>query len=101
MVGEVVTVRRPGAPTQDRNGNDIPGAPVDTDVAGCAVAPRFAGDATEQGRQGVIVGMTIYFPSGTDVRATDLLVVRGNPLADVSQASRIDGIVTRGAWRRR
>jgi len=31
----------------------------------------------------------------------DLLVIRGNPLADVSQASRIDGIVTRGAWRKR
>ena len=31
----------------------------------------------------------------------DLLLVRGNPLADVTNASRIDGMVLRGAWRRR
>jgi len=30
----------------------------------------------------------------------DLLVLRGNPLVDIQQARRIDGIVTRGAWRR-
>jgi len=31
----------------------------------------------------------------------DLLVLRGNPLVDIQQARRIDGIVTRGAWRPR
>ena len=31
----------------------------------------------------------------------DLLLVRGNPLADVANAARIDGMVLRGAWRRR
>jgi hypothetical protein len=32
---------------------------------------------TEFGRQGVIIGMTVYFPARTDVRATDRLEVRG------------------------
>lgn len=77
MTGETVTILRPGTPTTDRYGNPVAGADVRIDVEGCAVAPRQAGDATEQGRQGVIVGMTVYFPSGTDVRATDRLEVRG------------------------
>lgn len=79
MSGETVTILRAGAPTQDRYGNDVPGPDVRFDVDGCRVAPRLAGDATEGGRQGVIVGTTIYFPKTrtTDPRATDRLEVRG------------------------
>jgi hypothetical protein len=77
MIGETVTILRAGAGTTDPYGNDIPGADTRTDVDGCAVAPRLGGDVTEQGRQGVIVGTTVYFPAGTDVRATDRLEVRG------------------------
>lgn len=76
MIGEIVTILRAGAPTVDRYGNETPGVDTRTDVDGCAVAPRLAGDATAQGRQGVIVGTTVYFPAGTDVRATDRLEVR-------------------------
>lgn len=77
MTGETVTILRPGPPTQDRYGNDVPGPDVRIDVDGCLVAPRPAGDVTGEGRQGVIVGTTVYFPKGTDVRATDRLEVRG------------------------
>jgi imidazolonepropionase-like amidohydrolase len=62
-------------------------SPFDALRAGTTSAAEFLG-RPDVGR--IVVG----------ARA-DLLVVRGNPLADVSQASRIDGIVTRGAWRRR
>jgi hypothetical protein len=75
--GEPVSILRAGAPTYDRYGNEIPGLDVTIVVPGCAVAPRLSGDVTDGGRQGVIVGTTIYFPPGTDVRATDRLVVRG------------------------
>ncbi len=77
MIGETVTILRPGTPTTDRHGNLIPGADVRFDVAGCAVAPRLQGDAEGDGRQGVIIGATVYFPEGTDVRSTDRLEVRG------------------------
>jgi hypothetical protein len=78
MTGETVTILRPGASTTtDIYGNDVPGPDTRTDVTGCAVAPRLQGDATEGGRQGVIIGTTVYFPAGTDVRATDRLEVRG------------------------
>lgn len=77
MSGETVVILRPGAPSQDRYGNDVPGVDVRIPVEGCLVAPRLAGDATEGGRQGVIIGTTVYFPTATDVRATDRLEVRG------------------------
>lgn len=77
MKGETVTILRPGTPTIDRYGNAVPGVDVRTDVDGCAVAPRLNGDATEGGRTGVIVGTTVYFPTGTDVVSTDRLEVRG------------------------
>lgn len=79
MTGETVIILRPGTPTSDIYGNDVPGADTRTDVEGCLVAPRLQGDATEGGRQGVIIGMTVYFPTTrpTDPRATDRLEVRG------------------------
>lgn len=76
MIGETVVILRAGAPTVDRYGNEIPGPDVRVEVEGCAVAPRLDGDVTAQGRQGVIIGTTVYFPAGTDVRATDRLEVR-------------------------
>jgi hypothetical protein len=78
MTGETVTILRPGtSTTTDVYGNPVPGADTRTDVTGCLVAPRLQGDATEAGRQGVIIGTTVYFPTGTEVRATDRLEVRG------------------------
>lgn len=79
MRGETVTILRAGAPTIDRYGNEVPGADVRIDVDGCFVAPRLGGDVTEQGRQGIVVGSTVYFPARTDVRSTDRLEVRGAP----------------------
>ncbi|GHD70138.1 hypothetical protein GCM10010317_076800 [Streptomyces mirabilis] len=79
--GEDVTVLRPGAPTQDRYGNDVPGPAAEIPVYGCAVAPR---DGTGAGaneiidaRDTVIVGLTLYAPYGTDIRATDRVRVGG------------------------
>jgi hypothetical protein len=77
---ETVTILRPGPSTGvDRYGNDVPGPDTRIDVRGCLVAPRLSGDAVENGRQGVIVGTTVYLPVGTVVAATDRLEVRGEP----------------------
>lgn len=79
MRTETVAILRPGPSTTDRYGNVQPGIDLRIPVAGCLVAPRFAGDVTDQGRQGVVVGTTVYFPTGSTVLATDRLEVRGEP----------------------
>lgn len=73
--GETVTIIRPGPPTEDEYGNSVPGTPVETSVPGCAVAPRSSSEDL-QARDQVIIGLTVWMPSGTDVRATDKMRVR-------------------------
>lgn len=79
--GDTVTILRPGPATQDAYGNDVPGAPTEIPVPGCAVAPR---DGTGAGaneivdaRDTVITGLTLWAPYGTDIRATDRISVAG------------------------
>lgn len=81
MRRETVTILRPGPPTgTDAYNQPIPGPDVRIDVDGCLVAPRLEGDATEGGRQGVIIGTTVYFPKdGEHPTSTDRLEVRGKP----------------------
>lgn len=74
------TVIRIRAPlVTDRYGNQV----FDWDnatrseVSGCGVAPRTSDEETETGRQGVIVGITVYVPAGTDISAHDRMEVRG------------------------
>jgi len=47
------------------------------DIPGCGVAPRTSDEETEQGRQGVIVGIAVYAPAGTDISPHDRMEVRG------------------------
>lgn len=75
-VGETVTFIRAGAPTQDDYGNDVPGTPAETDVAGCAVWPRTSNEDV-QGRLQVIEGLNVVAPYGTDVGPQDRARVRG------------------------
>ena len=74
--GETVTIIRAGTPTEDPYGNEVPGPTTETDVSGCAVAPRSSSEDL-QARDQVIVGLNVWMPSGTDVRATDQMRVRG------------------------
>ncbi|MFD7705713.1 hypothetical protein [Streptomyces sp. NPDC059786] len=79
--GEAVTILRPGPPTEDGYGNDVPGPPTEISVAGCAVAPRDgAGVGSNEitgARDTVITGLTLYAPHGTDIRATDQIRING------------------------
>jgi hypothetical protein len=79
--GDTVTIVRPGTPTQDAYGNDVPGAPTEITVSGCGVAPRDStGSASNEltdARDTVISGLTLYAPYGTDIRATDRIRVAG------------------------
>ena len=75
--GETVTVL-PGPPTTDAYGEPIPSTRTGGDITGCAIAPRMSTEPTERGRQGVIVGLTVYAPAGSDILSTDSLMVRGH-----------------------
>jgi hypothetical protein len=74
--GEVATIIRPGPPTRDDYGNDVPGPDVETDYAGCAVWPRVSSE-DEQARDQIIEGLNVLFPVGADVLSTDRVRVRG------------------------
>lgn len=79
--GDTVTIVRPGAPTRDAYGNDVPGTPTEIQVAGCGISPRDStGSASNEitdARDTVISGLTLYAPYGTDIRATDKVRVGG------------------------
>lgn len=67
----------------DQYGDPVPGTDTRIDVPGCSWAPRAAGsgpsssEIDERGRQGVIVGLTVYMPSETFLLATDRLELDG------------------------
>lgn len=73
--GETITIVRPGPPTEDIYGNDVPGPPTEIPIPGCSVSPRDGtGSASNElldARDTVITGLTLYAPYGTDIRATD------------------------------
>ena len=76
VFGETVTIV-PGSPGTDSYGDPLPITRTGGDITGCGVAPRYSTEPTERGRQGVIVGLTVYAPTGSDILSTDSLIVRG------------------------
>ncbi len=68
-------------PVTDRYGNTTYDwtSPTRRSVSRVVVAPRRAADSEsrELGRQGVIVGLTLYMPPGTSITAYDRVEVRG------------------------
>lgn len=74
--GETATVLRPGPPTQDPYGNDVPGPDTETDYGGCAIWPRVSSEDV-QARDQIIDGLYVLFPPGADVLATDRVRARG------------------------
>lgn len=78
MIGrQTVTVRRP-TPTTNRYGDTVTGTTVtDTVVRGCAVSPRQSVELHGAGRDGVIVGLTLWAPPGTAIAAGDQVLVDG------------------------
>lgn len=74
--GTTVTVTRRTAGADDAYGNPTYTTTTST-ISNCGVAPRQAGDTTDAGRQGVIVGQTLYAPAGADIQADDVITIAG------------------------
>ncbi|HEY9524047.1 MAG TPA: hypothetical protein VIR33_12470 [Thermopolyspora sp.] len=75
MIGEVVTILRPGTPTRDSHGNDVPGPDIEIDVDHCAVWQTGTSEQVQDQDQ-VQNSIQVFFPFGTSILATDRLRVR-------------------------
>lgn len=77
LIGETVVRIRSTPGGTDPYGDPIASTVARTDVANVAVAPRMSSESSVRGRQGVVVGLTIAPPAGSDIRSTDQVEVRG------------------------
>ena len=77
MSRETVTRLRAPLVTDDRGGQrrDWDNA-TRLDIHPATIAPRQADTTEQNGRQGIIVGLTLYLPADSDVLTTDRLEVR-------------------------
>lgn len=67
--------RSPGG--VDDYGDPIDSTTATTELVGAFVAPRETSEIRGRGRAGVIVGLTLYAPYGTDLVHTDQIDVDG------------------------
>lgn len=74
--GETVTLVRRTQTGVDALGNDVYGT-TEVAITNVAVAPRTDSEDI-QGRDQVVVGLTLHLPAGTVVDAVDRFIVRGN-----------------------
>ena len=51
---------------------------VETVLEPCGVAPRYSSEPVDPNRSPVIIGLTVFLPSGATVSARDRLRVRGD-----------------------
>jgi hypothetical protein len=63
--------------TVDAYGDQVAGHEALLELEGAFVAPRESSDLTDRGRVGVVVGLTLFAPRCTDLRASDQVDVDG------------------------
>lgn len=77
MRGETITIIRRGAKT----GEDSQRNPIyetsEISVRGCAFAPGSSDEPTQPFGRRVFTGGTVYAPSGTVFKPSDVLIIRG------------------------
>lgn len=75
--GRTVTVLRDSPGGFDAYGDPATSTTARVVIESCAIAPRYSNEPTERGRQGVIVGLSVYAPAGSDITSTDRLEIDG------------------------
>ena len=75
--GTTITVLRDVAGSVDAYGDPSTASTTRIDIAGCGVAPRYSTEPNTLGRNGVIVGLTIFAPYGSDILFTDRIEIAG------------------------
>ncbi len=79
MRATTATIHRPGPPTTNDRGAEVPGQPTDIPVQVYRVAP-VRGEEISVGRQTILISARAAFPPGTDIRPTDELTVGFPPV---------------------
>lgn len=74
--GETVTIVTPATDADPYSG-EAGAAGSSVDVPGCGVEPRPSGEPTQDARNAVTSGFTLYMPAGTEVTASQQVQVRG------------------------
>lgn len=101
MNPQTVTRQRPGTRT-DSDGNTVDDWTSTTDITidGCMLAPVLGDEYSDHGRQGVLIGWTLYRRLNADVRERDRIVtatdgtfeVEGRPASWSSPYSTFQGL---------
>lgn len=75
----MAVVRRRSTPGGvDAYGDPLPSTTADTTLTGAFVAPRMSDPVDARGRDGVVVGLTLFTAHGADLdRVTDRIIVTG------------------------
>lgn len=82
MIGNVTaSIERPDPGGLDQYGDPVEGedSPLEIDLANCTVAPRLSTETTDRAREGVVIGLTLYCPPGTDIARDDILIITAGP----------------------
>lgn len=74
---ETVTLLRETGGGFDAYGDPIAVIATRIDVTGCMVAPATSTEPSTRGREGVVIGWTVYAPTGTVAYHTDRVEIRG------------------------
>lgn len=78
-MGETVTRLRPTTGTDGYGDPYVDwSSPTRTDLVSLGVEPRPSGEPTQDARNQVVSGYTVYLSSGTDLTPSDRLEVRGD-----------------------
>lgn len=79
LMSETIEIERPGAPTRDPSGSEVPGPPERFEVEYCAVMPPYGvtvGSSTETHDASTTIETrrVLFAPLGTDVRPADRII---------------------------
>lgn len=74
---ETVTILRLEKPLRDDDGDLPDTVPARIPFVAKGIAPRTSAESAERGREGVVIGLTVYAPRDAAVLSTDQLEVRG------------------------
>jgi hypothetical protein len=76
--GETVIVLSPSPKVDPFSGEETGVSwddPTETEIQGCAVAPRTSEEPLQAGRTPVIVGLTVFMPYNTVITSRDRLLI--------------------------
>jgi hypothetical protein len=79
--GETVTILTAGVEEDPYSGELVSSwewAGAETVVTGVGVEPRPSGEPTQEARNSVVSGFTLYLPAGTEVAPDNRVTVRGD-----------------------